>query len=211
MHLLRWLVASVVVPLAFTVPWVFTQAANASIGVGVQSQPVKLSATAHAGGTYGLPALYVVNSGTQSESVSVRVRRLSSGSGRLIPPSWIQPAGQSVRLDPGKSARIPLQIVVPGTAAQGQYTSDLVAVASAGISAGRANFGVAAATRLEFRVGPGAAAQGFLPPWVPWTMAGLILLGIVIFLLGRLGLRLPIERATAWLSADRSAGGENVT
>ena len=81
MHL-RWLPAGLVI-VASRVAWPGT-AASASIGVGVQANPVSLDSAAHPGGSYTLPALYVVNTGTQAESMSVRVERL--------PPS---PAGPS--------------------------------------------------------------------------------------------------------------------
>ena len=60
-------------------------AAYASVGVGVQAGPVQLAGVAHPGGTYALPPVYVVNTGTQAESVAVRIERISHGTGRTVP------------------------------------------------------------------------------------------------------------------------------
>src|SRR5580693_9790754 len=108
MHLRLWLpVASGLLMLAAPV------AADASVGVGVQAGPVRLAGAAHPGGTYALPPVYVVNTGTQAESVTIRIERISRGTGRTIPPTWIQVAGLPAALGHGQSARIPLNLVVP--------------------------------------------------------------------------------------------------
>ena len=118
-----------------------------------------LASAAHPGGSYALPPVYVVNTGTQPEVVSVRIDRLSHGSGRVVPPSWVH-AGPSVRLTAHQGARIALQLVVPAGARTGAYLSDVVAAGSGTISEGNANLGVAAATKLEFRVAPGTGRCG---------------------------------------------------
>jgi hypothetical protein len=76
MHL-RWLPAGLVI-VAGLVTWPGLPA-SASIGVGVQANPVSLGNTAHPGATYTLPSLYIVNTGTQAESMTVRVERKTVG------------------------------------------------------------------------------------------------------------------------------------
>ena len=81
MHL-RWLSAGLVIAVGL-VAWLgLAWPASASIGVGVQANPVSLTGTAHPGASYTLPSLYIVNTGTQAESMSVRVvRRTGAGPG----------------------------------------------------------------------------------------------------------------------------------
>ena len=90
MHLRRWLAVPLAVPVAFAVFSLFLPAAQASVGVGVQATPVRLGNVAHAGGSYALPPVYVINTGSQPEKISVRVERLSKGTGRVVPPSWVR-------------------------------------------------------------------------------------------------------------------------
>ena len=129
-----------------------TAGAN-SIGVGIQVGPVRLAGIAHAGRTYDLPPVYVVNTGTEPETVRLDVQRLSKGAGRDVPKSWFKPGQTDVHLDARQSATIPVQLVVPADAKLGPYFSDVVAHGSASIEAGAASLGVAAATKLQFTVG----------------------------------------------------------
>jgi hypothetical protein len=80
MHL-RWLSAGLGIAVGLAA-WIgFAGPARASIGVGVQANPVSLSGAAHPGASYALPSLYIVNTGTQAESMSVRVVQ-RTGAGR---------------------------------------------------------------------------------------------------------------------------------
>jgi hypothetical protein len=212
MQLRRWLVVPLALPTALALLCGLPLRAEASVGVGVQAGPVRLGNAAHAGGSYALPPVYVVNTGTEAESVSVRVERLSPGAGRAVPPSWIRATGPAVRLAPHQGARLPLQLVLPGGARPGRYLSDVVVTGSAAISAGRANLGVAAATKLEFRIEPGSTA-GLGPatagPVVP-VLAGLVLLVLVIVGVRRSGLRIRVERRAAGPGAVDREGGHHV-
>jgi hypothetical protein len=210
MHLRRWLAVPLAVPIAFAAFSVFGPAAQASVGVGVQASPVRLGNVARAGGSYALPAVYVLDTGTEPEAISVSVERLSRGAGRVIPGSWIRDTAPGLRLSPHQSARIPLQLVLPGGARPGRYLSDIVVTGSAVMSAGRANLGVAAATVLEFSVAPGAppGLWPFPPSWMWWILGGLMALGLLLAAGFRSGLRVQIERtaAVARAAARRVAG-----
>lgn len=212
MHLRRRLVGPLAVPIALLLLVSFPLTAAASVGVGIQAGPVRLGSVAHAGQSYSLPPVYVVNTGTETETVSLRVERLSHGPGRAVPPGWIQVAGHGVQLEARQSARIPLQLVLPGGAQRGRYLSDIVATVAGTISVGQANLGVAAATKLVFSVVPGAA-HGFWPA-VPsssrWILGGLILLAAAVFGFRRSGLRIRVERKTAGLGAADQQGGHHV-
>jgi hypothetical protein len=199
MHLRRWLAVPLVVPVAVAAFSIFLPAAQASVGVGVQATPVRLGNVAHAGGSYALPSVYVLDTGTQPEKITVRVQRLSQGTGRAVPASWVHATGPAVQLAPRQSAQIPLQLVVPGGAQSGRYLSDIVVTGSAVLTAGRANLGVAAATRLEFSVAPGAPPGfwPFGPSWMWWTAIGLLVLALAVTGVRRSGVRVRIERTPA--------------
>ena len=215
MHLRRWLALPLAVPVAFAALSIFAPAAQASIGIGVQASPVSLGIVAHAGGSYALPPVYVLNTGTQAETISVQVERLSKGTGRVVPPSWVRASGAGMQLAPGQSAQVPLELAVPGGAQAGSYLSDVVVTGSAGTSAGQANFGVAAATKLEFRVAPGAppGLWPFGPSWMWWTAIWLLVLAPLVVVARRSGIRIRIERtppgaarATSRRDATRRSG-----
>jgi hypothetical protein len=171
----------------------------ASVGVGVQAGPVRLDGSAHAGEQYALTPLYVVNTGTQPESVSISIERISSGTGRTVPPGWISASSAAVRLPGGHAARIPLQLTVPRSAAPGRYFSDVVAHGSASVSAGGADLGVAAATDLEFTIAPGAASAGWfsVPGWVLPYVLGVLVVGAAAVAIRRSGIRIRVERTPA--------------
>ena len=190
MHLRLWAIgASVLAVLA--VP----ATAQASVGVGIQAGPVRLHGAAHPGGSYALPAVLVVNTGTSPESVSLSVDRVSTGTGRTVPPSWVHENG-TVTLGADQSAHIPLQLVVPPTARPGSYFSDVLVRAGAPNSASGASFDAGAATQLAFTVAPGPVST----PWFTmpiWVLAGIgvvLLIGAAAGLMRRHGVRVRIER-----------------
>jgi hypothetical protein len=205
MHLRLWAVGLVSL-LMLAVP----AAAQASIGVGIQAGPVRLTGAAHPGGSYALPPVYVINTGTQDESLSIRIERLSAGAGRAVPAAWIRP-GAAVQLSHNQSARIPLELVVPGAARPGQYLTDVVVKGSAALSGGGANLDVAAATKLEFRVAPGAVSGSWfaVPSWL-WPGIGIVLLIAAAAALARkFGLRVQIDRGPADAAVVRAGRGDD--
>ena len=175
MHL-RWLSAGLAIAVGLAAWLGFAGPARASIGVGVQANPVSLSGTAHPGASYTLPSLYIVNTGTQAESMSVRVVRRTEP-GRAIPESWIRITALSGQLPPKQSARIALELVTPADAKPGSYVSDIVVTGSTAPVAG-VNFGAAAATKLEFTITPGPPGGSWLsvPAWTWWVIGGLVIL-----------------------------------
>jgi uncharacterized membrane protein len=193
MHL-RWLSAGLVIVVGLAAWLGFAGPARASIGVGVQANPVSLSGTAHPGASYALPFLYIVNTGTQAESMSVRVVR-TTGTGLAIPESWIHIGSLNGQLPPKRSARIALELVTPAGAEPGNYVSDIVVTGSTTPEAG-VNFGAAAATKLQFTITPGPAGSAF-PAWTWWAIAGLVILAAAAFGWRRSGLRIRVERKKA--------------
>ncbi len=200
MHLRLWLA----LPFSALMLLAWPAASYASVGVGVQAGPVRLIGAAHPGGQYALPPVYVVNTGTQPESVAIAIDRISPGSGRTVPPSWIDVSSAPVRLAHAQSARIPLSLTVPAGAAPGRYFSDVVAKGTASLSAGDANLGVAAATDLEFTVMPGtvAARSVTVPGWLLPYVAVVIVAAAAAVVIRRTGLRVRIERGPVRAEVD---------
>lgn len=182
-----------------------TGSASASLGIGVQSNPVILASVARPGASYRLPPVFVVDNGTEPESVGVRVERLSKGTGITIPPGWVQSIGPTVQLRPQQSAYLHLLLTVPANAASGRYFSDLVVTAVVPQQSGRTNFSAAAATDLEFTVSKRGGHSGLphVAPWVWGVGGGVIVLGIGILLIRRSGLTIRIDR-TPPKGADRA-------
>ena len=187
------------------------QAAQASVGVGIQAGAVRLSGVAHPGQSVALPGVSVVNSGSHPESIRLSVQRISKGPGRSVPASWIQFGAPVVQLEPKHAVRVSMELVVPADAKPGAYLSDIVATGSnAGqASAGHASLGAAAATLLEFRVTP-SAAPGFW--WsvftqTLWALLIVIVLAAVVLAVRRSGIRVRVERkAVGYDTADEIGG-----
>jgi len=181
--------------------------AAASVGVGIQAAPVRLAGLAHPGQSATVQ-VFVVNSGSQPESVRIAVQRLSHGQGRPVPASWVKTGAPIARLAPHHAVRVTLELAVPGDAKPGAYLSDVVATGYAPASAGRANLGAAAATLLEFRVADPAAAfwpsvfrQSF------WALLIVILLAAVALAIYKSGLRLRVEREPVGYGTAEERGG----
>jgi hypothetical protein len=176
-----------------------TLPAAASVGVGIQANPVQLTGTAHPGGSYSLPPLYVKNTGSQPESLSLEVERLTTPADRAassVPSSWIQSSWSDNSTVPaGQSADIPLELVTPANAKPGSYASDIVVTGSTMPVTGSLRFGAAAATGLDFQITP--APPGGLMTWKVWTLVALIVIGAAVLTTRaykRLGIRVRIER-----------------
>ena len=187
------------------------QAAQASVGVGIQAGAVQLSGAAHPGQSVALPGVSVVNSGSHSEWIRLSVQRLSKGQGRLVPASWIQFGTPMVQLAPGHAVRVPVQLVVPAGAKPAAYLSDIVATGSSAdqAPAGHASLGAAAATLLVFRVTPNPAPAFWWSVFTQTLWALLILLAMVavVLVVRRSGVRVRVERKAAGYGTADEIGG----
>jgi len=185
------------------------QAAQASIGVGIQPGPVQLSGAAHPGQSVALPPVAVVDAGTGRETIWVTVQRDPRGGGLPVPPSWVRPVMSSVQLARRHAIRIPLELVVPAGAKPGFYVADIVATASGPASAHGANLGAAAATLLEFRVTPDPAPGFWWSVFTQtlWALLILIALVAVVLVVRRSGLRVRVERESAGYGPADEYGG----
>ncbi len=185
------------------------QAAQASVGVGIQACAVRLSGAAHPGQSVALPSVSVVNAGTKPESIRVGVQRDPRGGGLPVPPSWVQPGVPSVQLAPHHAIRITLRLTVPAGAKPGAYLGEVVATASGNLSVGHAHLGAAAATLLEFRVTPDPAPGFWWSVFTQtlWALLIVILLAAVVLVVRRSGIRVRVEREAAGDGTADEYGG----
>jgi hypothetical protein len=183
---------------------VIAQAATISTGVGASTEPVCSSTELHPGHSYqlwtggssGSTGMYVDNTGTSSESVSIAVVPVLRGqdlygAGRHVPAWWVSFSypkmlwlfgTHSVSLGAGASTSIPVSVSIPGNAKAGTYVADLEA--STGSSSGHVSLGAGATTYLLFTVdskpiakvldhsGTCWAAPGHYESWAAWSGTG---------------------------------------
>jgi hypothetical protein len=187
------------------------QAAQASVGVGIQAGAVQLPGAAHPGESVALPGVAVVNSGTHPESIRLSVQRISKGPGRVVPASWIRFGSPVVQLAPEHAVRVPVELVVPAGAKPGAYLSDIMATGSSAeqAPAGHASLGAAAATLLRFWVTPGAAPGFWWSVFTQtlWALLILIVLVAVVLVVRRSGIRVRVEREAAGYGTADEIGG----
>lgn len=189
----------------------FPVAAEASVGVGIQENPVSLLKAAEPGRTYALPAVHVADTGSQDESIVLKVERISGGHARTVPATWIHFANTLIQLSPHQETKISLDLVVPDTARAGHYLSDVVVIGSAVAPSKAANFRAAAATKLEFRVlprpKPGLLAS--VPAWAWLAVAALLLTLFWSFARGRYIVNFSIKRKQEERVDAANPGGSN--
>jgi hypothetical protein len=153
----------------------------ASIGVGIQANPVCLPVTAQPGHSYSLGELFVQDTGSSGESISVAVEPVWRGQSdygryRSVPASWVSVAyprkwlvlpQHSVTAGAGQGAYLAVTVTIPSSAASGMYVSNLVASAGTSPAPGsgtQAALGAAAATGLELGVSVRPPSCGIAPP-----------------------------------------------
>jgi hypothetical protein len=166
--------------------------AEASIGAGVGASPIALAQPGHAGGTYSLPGLYVVNTGTVTTGYVVRVHRLSPGHQKVLPAAWVTIERNNFTLRPHRSMVVPLRLRLPAGATPGSYLSNLVASTAVPHHHGGTTLGAAAATKLELAI----AGQGSSTPWlrIGLAVAALMVAAAIAAAVRRSGIRLRVER-----------------
>ena len=169
--------------------------AGASIGVGVGAAPLRLAAPASPGGSYQLPSLYVVNTGSQASDYLVRVQLLGHPPGRDVPAAWVHLGLTRLQLGAHDHALIPVTLAVPKDAPGGAYRTDLIASTVMTRPGRGAGLGAAAADLLSFTVD--APGHGLLwPPWLTYLLLALAAAGLLTIATRRLGLHIQIERRT---------------
>ncbi len=172
--------------------------AAADVGVGITARTITLPHPVPAGRTAKATGVYVVNTGSDTGAVHLRVADLEHTRHHPIPSSWVTFTPSTVTLGPKKGTVVPFTVTVPHGAALGAYQSDLVATGtSAGAKAGNGTqVGAAAATRFTFAVVASKSSSGLhLPSWVWIAVAATVAAALLFLLIRASGLRLHVERS----------------
>jgi hypothetical protein len=149
----------------------------ADVGAGVGAAPIVLGEPARRGGTYSLPALFVVNTGTEPGRYALQVKQLTpKGTDKEVPPDWLTFAQNGFSLPPKKGMNVALTLRIPADAKGGTYRSDLIARTVSSRPGGTA-FGASAATELTFHVDPAPESRR---PWSRWALAVIAAAALVV-------------------------------
>ena len=136
-----------------------------SVGVGIGGAPVCPAAAIQPGTSVSLGTIYVVNTGSGGEDITLHAAFPANGlPGRAFPASWVSFGypkslwifgGSSVTLGPRQGADVPATLNVPAGTKPGLYASDLLAgTMTKATGSGQAVFGAGAEENLQFTVAP---------------------------------------------------------
>lgn len=177
--------------------------AVASVGVGVGTGKISVKEPMRAGGIYTLPAITVFNTGTEEATYSMYVT-LNEKQKQLKPsPAWFSFSPNKFTLKPKESQRVTPTFKPPVVANPGDYFGYLEARPSKTVKQGSAVIGVAAATKLDFKL---SSSNIFMGAWYrivdlykrsqPWVSIVLIALLLAItYKVLRKYIRVDISRA----------------
>lgn len=178
--------------------------ALASIGVGVGTGKIEVKEEIKPGGIYELPAITVLNTGTEPATYNFHVAYNETQPEKKPKESWFKFSSTEFSLQPGESKLINTTLEMPVTTEPGNYFAYLEARPKETASQGSATIGVAAATKLSFKVVPANAALGIfyrllywykrLAPWSTIFVVTLILIVIKLLLGSRGKFRLTFEK-----------------
>ncbi len=108
----------------------------------------------------------------------------------MIPAGWVSLGKARFELPPRGVRLVPVRVTIPSGAPAGSYMTNLVATTVERGHTDGAALGAAAAARLVVHVASTSS--------IPWLdlgiVAGVIVFGLVAWLIARSGLRLRIER-----------------
>jgi hypothetical protein len=170
--------------------------ASADVGAGIGADPIMLPQPLLPGHGYSMPAVYVVNTGTEPSRYGLIVQRLRQSDDTSVPPEWVQFARNDFTLAPQESTRVEVKVTVPADAKAGGYASNVVVgTIPPGAVAGGTALGARAATDLKFQVSKPAPLIPW--PWPWWSYAalgGALLLGGGEALRRRLGISIQVQR-----------------
>jgi len=160
-------------------------------GVGVNTGKIYVDAPLKPGGIYNLPIIGVSNTGDQQGKYEMAVTFLSNQPEMRPAKEWFIFSPSSFYLEPGEVEQVSIKLILPVKMRPGDYFAFLEAhpIAEAGPGT---TIGVAAATKLYFKVVPSNIIEAFYyrvssffrenSPW-SWIILGIILGAIVLTIL----------------------------
>lgn len=168
----------------------FPNSVIAKIGVGVNTGKIEVTEKLKAGMIHRLPPITIINTGDEAGDYETTVAYHTDQPELLPDKSWFIFTPKNFHLEPGKSQLVEIQINLPLRVQPGNYFAYLEGHPVNTVQKGTATLGVAAAAKLYFTVVPANIFYAiyykittFYEVYMPWTQRGLIILGIIIFLI----------------------------
>lgn len=163
---------------------------NASIGVGVGTGKIVVDSLIKPGSIYLLPSIVVTNTGDESSDYTT-APAYHEGQKELMPPKeWFIFEPKVFHLEPGQAQQVTIKLDIPINAVPGNYFAYIDASPVKTNASGGATIGVAAASKLYFKITPANIFEGIyhriISMWKelqPWSSRALYLAGIIIALL----------------------------
>ncbi|MDQ3094216.1 MAG: hypothetical protein M3Q70_03520 [bacterium] len=141
---------------------IYNQKALADIGVGVGVGKIDIQEPIKAGGIYRLPEIVVYNTGDQDAKYAMHLT-LNETQPELKPdPAWFSFEPASFNLKPQESRIVTPIFTPPLSTPAGDYYGYLEAYPDATTEQGSAKIGVAAATKLRFKVISSSRSQAII-------------------------------------------------
>lgn len=171
--------------------FVFPMMTFAAIGVGVGIGKIEIDKPVKPGGVYDLTSLVVLNTGDEPADYEITTA-YQSGQSELKPQQeWFSFSPSPFHLKPGEVQNVKVKLTLPIQAKPGDYFAYLQAEPAKKVNtAGGASIGVAAATKLYFKVVPANTFQGIYYRFIflyarysPWDTVVLAII-VAAFLLG---------------------------
>ena len=181
--------------------------AAADVGVGVGTGKIEIQETIKTGGIYTLPAVTVFNTGTEKSAYKMLVT-FNQTQPQLKPKAeWFSFSPAQFELEPNKSQVVTPTLHAPLRAQPGDYFAYLEARPAETVQQGTATIGVAAATKLSFKMGQsnilfaiGYRLLSLYRQFEPWSqiVSVAVVLVIILSLLNRYLIKLGPALSAAW-------------
>ena len=163
----------------------------ASIGVGVGAGQITYDEPVHAGNIYILPAMTIVNTGTETAVYSARLAFQQDQVALRPQPEWFQFDPLESKIEPGSAQVVQVRLTLPLKVIPGDYFAYVEAFPFQTAGGGKTSIGIAAATKLYFTVEPANIWQGlyyrsisYYKMYYPWPLValGMIFAAILVLL-----------------------------
>ena len=177
--------------------------AAADVGVGVGTGKIEIQETIKTGGIYTLPAVTVFNTGTEKSAYKMLVT-FNQTQPQLKPKAeWFSFSPAQFELEPNKSQVVTPTLHAPLRAQPGDYFAYLEARPAETVQQGTATIGVAAATKLSFKMGQsnilfaiGYRLLSLYRQFEPWSqIVSVAVLIVGIYLVSKRFIKIRVTRA----------------
>lgn len=162
----------------------------ASIGVGVGTGKIVVDSVIKPGSIYLLPSIAVTNTGDEASDYTTAPAYHEGQKEKIPPKEWFIFEPKVYYLEPGQTQQVTIKLDIPVNAEPGEYFAYIDATPVKTSSKGGASIGVAAASKLYFKIDPAnileAVYYRIISIWrelQPWSTRALYIAGIIIALI----------------------------